>query len=74
MALRLLGCIDLPNRSNGGFDHADIHLQTARLCVADTANDAVDVIDVLRDASSTRFYPTPNGRSLKMVPERRVAA
>jgi DNA-binding beta-propeller fold protein YncE len=50
MALRLLGHIELPpNRSNGGFDHADIHEGTNRLYVAHTSNDAVDVIDTARD-------------------------
>jgi len=50
MTLRLLGYTELPpNRSKGGFDHADIHLPTGRLYVAHTANDAVDVIDIRRD-------------------------
>jgi DNA-binding beta-propeller fold protein YncE len=50
MALRLLGHIELPpNRSQGGFDHADVHQGTDRLYVAHTSNDAVDVIDTARD-------------------------
>src|SRR6516164_372744 len=50
MALRLLSHIELPpNRSNGGFDHADVHQGTDRLYVAHTSNDAVDVIDTARD-------------------------
>jgi DNA-binding beta-propeller fold protein YncE len=50
MTLRLLGHIELPpHRSNGGFDHADIHSPTDRLYVAHTANDAIDVIDCARD-------------------------
>ena len=50
MALRLLGHIELPpNRSKGGFDHADVHEGTDRLYVAHTSNDAVDVIDTARD-------------------------
>ena len=50
MALRLLGHIELPpNRSRGGFDHADVHQGTDRLYVAHTSNDAVDVIDTARD-------------------------
>ena|SRR5947209_7409766 len=50
MALRLAGHIELPpNRSTGGFDHADIHQATDRLYVAHTCNDAVDVIDTARD-------------------------
>ena len=50
MALRLLSHIELPaHRSNGGFDHADIHLPTDRLYVAHTSNDSIDVIDCARD-------------------------
>jgi DNA-binding beta-propeller fold protein YncE len=50
MALRLLSHIELPpNRSKGGFDHADVHHGTDRLYVAHTCNDAVDVIDTARD-------------------------
>jgi DNA-binding beta-propeller fold protein YncE len=50
MALRLLSHIELPpNRSKGGFDHADVHQGTDRLYVAHTSNDAVDVIDTVRD-------------------------
>ena len=50
MTLRLLSHIELPpNRSNGGFDHADVHQGTDRLYVAHTSNDAVDVIDTARD-------------------------
>src|SRR6516164_8567807 len=50
MALRLLAPIELPpNRSKGGFDHADVHQGTDRLYVAHTSNDAVDVIDTARD-------------------------
>jgi DNA-binding beta-propeller fold protein YncE len=50
MALQLLGHIELPpNRSKGGFDHADIHQGKARLYVAHTSNDAVEAIDTARD-------------------------
>ena len=50
MTLRLLSHIELPpNRSNGGFDHADAHQGADRLYVAHTSNDAVDVIDTARD-------------------------
>jgi hypothetical protein len=50
MALRLLGHIELPtNRSEGGFDHADIYPPTDRLYVAHTSNNAIDVIDGARD-------------------------
>jgi DNA-binding beta-propeller fold protein YncE len=50
MALRPLGHIELPaHRSNGGFDHADIHPPTDRLYVAHTGNDSIDIIDCARD-------------------------
>lgn len=50
MALRLLGHIELPaHRSEGGFDHADIHPPTDRLYVAHTSNDSIDVVDCTKD-------------------------
>ena len=50
MALRLLGHIELPpHRSDGGFDHADIHPPTNRIYVAHTSNDSIDVIDCAQD-------------------------
>ncbi len=46
MALRHLGYIGLPaNAKPGGFDHAAVHRASARLYVAHTVNDALDVID-----------------------------
>lgn len=46
MTLEHLGHIELPaSIKHGGFDHAAVHRGTARLYVAHTANDAVDVID-----------------------------
>ena len=50
MTLRLLSHIELPpHRSDGGFDHADIHSATDRVYVAHTANDSIDVIDCAQD-------------------------
>src|SRR6516225_8139187 len=50
MPLRLISHIDLPaHRSNGGFDHADIHSPSDRLYVAHTSNDSIDMIDCARD-------------------------
>jgi len=50
MALRHLGYIELPaNVRPGGFDHAAIHRASARLYVAHTVNDALDVIDCVSD-------------------------
>src|SRR5207249_4213371 len=46
MSLEPEGYIDLPPHAReGGFDHAAVHAASARLYVAHTANDAVDVID-----------------------------
>ncbi len=50
MALKLQGTIDLPAHVKpGGFDHAAVHRASARLYVAHTANDALDVIDCAGD-------------------------
>lgn len=43
--------IDLPpHLKAGGFDHAAVHLGSAQLFVAHTANDSVEVIDTEQDA------------------------
>jgi hypothetical protein len=53
MRLELLGYIELPeNVKTGGFDHAAIHRASARLYVAHTANDALDVIDCIHGRCS----------------------
>jgi DNA-binding beta-propeller fold protein YncE len=50
MALEHRTDIALPaHRQPGGFDHAAVHRASARLYVAHTANDALDVIDCARD-------------------------
>jgi DNA-binding beta-propeller fold protein YncE len=50
MTLKHIGYIELPAHIKpGGFDHAAIHRASARLYVAHTANDALDVIDCARD-------------------------
>ena len=50
MALRLVGHVELPAHATAaGFDHGDVHQGTARLYVAHTANDALDVIDCATD-------------------------
>src|SRR6266571_263469 len=42
--------IALPShRTPGGFDHAAVHRASARLYVAHTANDAIDVMDCATD-------------------------
>ena len=46
MALTHHTDIDLPaHRGPGGFDHAAVHRASARLYVAHTANDGLDVVD-----------------------------
>ncbi len=48
MTLRLEGYIELPPHTGaGGFDHAAVHRGMRRLYVAHTANDAIDVIDLV---------------------------
>jgi DNA-binding beta-propeller fold protein YncE len=37
--------IDLPHHQLGGFDHADVHLESGRVYVAHTALGTVDIID-----------------------------
>jgi DNA-binding beta-propeller fold protein YncE len=50
MTLKLSGYIDLPEHVKpGGFDHAAVYRSRGRLYVAHTANDALDVIDVMSD-------------------------
>ena len=53
MSLEQLGYIQLPeNVKPGGFDHAAVHRASAKLYVAHTVNDAVDVIDCVHDRYS----------------------
>jgi DNA-binding beta-propeller fold protein YncE len=50
MALKHIGYVDLPaHLKQGGFDHAAVHRASARLYVAHTCNDALDVIDCASD-------------------------
>jgi DNA-binding beta-propeller fold protein YncE len=50
MTLQLASHIELPAHIKpGGFDHAAVHRRTARLYVAHTVNDAIDVIDCAGD-------------------------
>ncbi len=58
MGLRLQGHIPLPeNVKVGGFDHAAFQRASARLYVAHTCNDAVDVID---GAAGRYLHSIPN--------------
>jgi DNA-binding beta-propeller fold protein YncE len=60
MSLELLGYVELPeNVKPGGFDHAAVHRTSARLYVAHTANDALDVIDCVQDRYSHSIQNLP---------------
>jgi len=45
MTLTFSKHIDLPHHQTGGFDHADIHLESGRVYVAHTALGTVEIID-----------------------------
>ena len=58
MSLKLKGYFFLPAHVKpGGFDHAAVHRSSARLYVAHTINDSVDVIDC---ASDRYLHSIPN--------------
>src|SRR5258707_2406805 len=69
MVLKLTGYIDLPEHVKaGGFDHADVHGALGRLYVAQTANDALDVIDCANDRY-LRSIPNLTGVAGALVSE-----
>jgi YVTN family beta-propeller protein len=45
MPLLVSRYVDLPPRQPGGFDHADVHLESGRVYVAHTATGTVEVMD-----------------------------
>ena len=48
--MKFIKSIELPEHiAKGGFDHAAVHTGTARLYVAHTCNDAIDVVDCAAD-------------------------
>lgn len=50
MTLTFTGSIELPTHNQeGGFDHAAVQARSARLYVAHTSNDSIDVIDCAND-------------------------
>lgn len=58
MSLTLKGYLFLPTHIEpGGFDHAAVHQPSARLYVAHTVNDSIDVIDTALDRY---LYSIPN--------------
>lgn len=69
MGLKHHGYIDLPEHSGkGGFDHAAIDRGRGLLYVAHTANDALDVIDMVTDAYA-RSIPDLKGIAGALVHE-----
>jgi DNA-binding beta-propeller fold protein YncE len=70
--LEHLGFIDLPAHAGpGGFDHAAVHGPSGRLYVAHTANDAVDVIDLVarRYVASIPGLPAVAGALVTVGPD-----
>lgn len=51
MVLKFNSYIRLPFHSSGGFDHADVHLQSGTVFVAHTANGTVEIIDGLKNTT-----------------------
>jgi len=45
MTLLLYKHVSLPSHQSGGFDHADVHIESGRVYVAHTATGTVEVID-----------------------------
>lgn len=71
MGLRHLGHIELPAHVKpGGFDHAAVHRAGARMCVAHTANAALDVIDCKADLYS-HSIPNLTGIASALVSDER---
>ena len=69
MALKHIGYVDLPAHvTPGGFDHAAVHRASARLYVAHTCNDALDVIDSASD-HYLRSIPNLTGVAGALVPD-----
>lgn len=71
MALQRIGYVDLPAHiTSGGFDHAAVHGASARLYIAHTCNDALDVIDCASDRY-LRSIPNLTGVAGALVSDER---
>jgi DNA-binding beta-propeller fold protein YncE len=69
VSLKHLTFIGLPlHRGQGGFDHAAVHSRLGLLYVAHTANDALDVIDCVKD-KYLRSIPNLTGVAGALVSE-----
>jgi len=71
VSLKHLAFIALPpHQGQGGFDHAAVHSHLGLLYVAHTANDALDVIDCVKD-KYLRSIPNLTGVAGALVSEER---
>lgn len=43
--LRQVARVPLPSHSEGGYDHADVHLKSSKVYIAHTGNNSVEVVD-----------------------------
>jgi DNA-binding beta-propeller fold protein YncE len=70
--LQHLGFVDLPpHEGAGGFDHADVHEASGRVYVAHTANDGIDIIDIVaqRYVGSIDGFPAVAGALVTESPD-----
>jgi DNA-binding beta-propeller fold protein YncE len=61
VSLALRAYVALPLHGAGGFDHADVHLDSGRVFVAHTANDTIEVIDGQRLELERTLLGCPEG-------------
>ena len=64
VGLRRVAIIQLPTHSEGGFEHADVHLASGRVFVAHTANGTIDVIDGKNLRWQATLLGCPDGTGL----------
>jgi len=67
--LKCSGFVKLPTHSSGGFDHADVHLESGSVFVAHTANDTIEVIDGEKLAHSLTIKGCPEASGVLCTQE-----
>jgi hypothetical protein len=71
--LRAIGSVVLPpHATRNGFDHACVITEADDLCVAHTANDAVEVIDLERRVHDATLPGFPGVAGVAVCPERHL--
>ncbi len=65
--LKRISTIPLPKHSTGGFDHADVHLDTGRVFVAHTANGTIEIIDGERQQHESTIKECPEASGVLCV-------